>query len=306
MTPMASPSKLRVLCLGLASLLALSGCATAGPATPATTGGATTPASTSTIPGTAGTSATSAATPTASGSTATTQPTQGAGLAVHRNADGSCTMPAQYAGKDFESTPTGSKKVIALTFDGGASNAADKKILQVLEEKQAVATFFFTGKFAEMYPDTVKTIAAKYPIGNHSYDHPEFTKLTDAKVNEQLTKGEAAIVKASGGVTPVPFFRFPYGNRNAHAIQLVNKQCYVPFRWTIDTLGWDGTGKGNTAAKITDLVLSKATPGGIVLMHQGDHPTDHSTLDADALPAMIDGLRAKGYELVTLADALQG
>lgn len=56
---------------------------------------------------------------------------------------------------------------------------------------------------------------------------------------------------------------------------------------------------------MADRVLAAATPGEIVLMHVGAHPTDHSTLDADALPAVITGLRERGYRFVTL-DALLG
>lgn len=218
-------------------------------------------------------------------------------------------MPALYAGKDFETMPaTTGSKVIALTFDGGASDAGDASILATLAQKDVPATFFFTGKFAEAYPARVRQVAAKYPIGNHSYSHPYFAadKLTDAQMAKQLADAEAAIVKASGGVAALPLFRFPYGDVNAHAIAVVNKQCYVPFRWTIDTLGYEGTSGGQSVSKIVAKVMAKATPGGVVLMHQGDNPTDHTTLDADALPQIIDGLRAKGYRFVTLADSLRG
>ncbi len=313
---MSTPVKMRALGTGLVLLLAASGCSTAP--TPGGSATASSPAAAAPVTSSTAVATSAGATPDASTATSTTSTTKpastttstssapaGGSLAVYRNADGSCTMPSAYAGKDFTTLPGAStKKVIALTFDGGASNAADKKILQVLADKGATATFFFTGKFAEMYPDTVKTIAATYPIGNHTYDHPYLTKLTDAQVAAEISKGEAAIVKASGGVDPVPYFRFPFGDANAHAVALVNSKCYIPFRWTIDTLGWAGTAN-NSAAKILALVNAKATPGGIILMHQGDNPDDHSTLDADALAQMIDNLRAKGYELVTLREALQ-
>ncbi len=296
--------------LALATVLALSACSSA--ATPSqsasTPAGAPSSVGTPSSPATGSSSApASVAASTTPGATASTPNTTA--LAVHKNADGTCTMPAKYAGKDFETMPTGSaKKQIALTFDGGASNAADERILKILAEKNATATFFFTGKFAEMYPDSVKTIAAQYPIGNHSYSHPKFVldKLTNAQMAKQIADGEAAIVKASGGVSPAPFFRFPEGDVNANAIAQVNKACYVPFRWTIDTLGYVGTSGGNSVAKILDKVKTKATPSGVILMHQGDNPTDKSQLDADALPQMIDDLRAQGYELVTLEAALKG
>ena len=79
----------------------------------------------------------------------------------------------------------------------------------------------------------------------------------------------------------------------------------VPFRWTTDTLGWKGTEGGGSAAAVTRRVLQQARPGGIVLAHLGANPDDGTTFDADALPAVIDRIRAAGYDFVTL-DALTG
>jgi peptidoglycan/xylan/chitin deacetylase (PgdA/CDA1 family) len=79
----------------------------------------------------------------------------------------------------------------------------------------------------------------------------------------------------------------------------------VPVRWTVDTLGWEGTAGHITAAVVTSRVLGAAQPGEIVLMHVGSNPDDHTTFDADALPAVISELRAQGYSFVTL-DALTG
>ena len=302
MAAMTSPRTLRPLALSLAGLLALTACSSGTPSAPAPSGQSGSSAPAASASATSGASAT-----TTDGASASAAPTAGVpALAVHKNADGTCTMPEKFAGKDFETMPTGSaRKIIAMTFDGGASNAADARILKILQEKDATATFFFTGKFAEAYPETVKEIAARYPIGNHSYNHPRFVldKLTDAEMAKQVTDGEAAILKASGGVSPAPFFRFPEGDVNANAIKQINKACYVPFRWTIDTIGYAGLAT-NSKAKIVAKVLAKATPSGVILMHQGDNPKDGSQLDADALPEIIDGLRAQGYEFVTLREAL--
>ena len=86
---------------------------------------------------------------------------------------------------------------------------------------------------------------------------------------------------------------------------MVNSTGFVPVGWTVDTLGWEGTSGGITVAKIVSRVLGSLQPGEIVLMHCGSNPTDHSTVDADALPSVISQLRARGYQFVTL-DALRG
>ena len=78
----------------------------------------------------------------------------------------------------------------------------------------------------------------------------------------------------------------------------------MPFRWTVDSLGWKGTSGGMSVDAVHDRVLAAARPGAIVLMHVGANPTDGTTLDADALPAVIRDLRAAGYRFVTLEAAL--
>ena len=130
---------------------------------------------------------------------------------------------------------------------------------------------------AQSYPALARQVAATYPIGNHSMSHPEFPTLSDAQVRAQLDDARAAIVTASGQ-DPRPYFRFPSGAVDARTIRLVNDRCYVPFRWTTDTLGWQGTSGGRSAASVATRVLDQARPGGIVLMHVGSHPQDLSLI----------------------------
>jgi peptidoglycan-N-acetylglucosamine deacetylase len=117
--------------------------------------------------------------------------------------------------------------------------------------------------------------------------------------------GGAAQITAVTGTDPAPLFRFPFGDASARTITIANQAGYVPVRWTVDTLGWQGTAGHITAAVVASRVLGAARPGEIVLMHAGSNPDDHTTFDADALPAVISGLRAQGYSFVTL-DALTG
>ena len=114
----------------------------------------------------------------------------------------------------------------------------------------------------------------------------------------------AATIRATTGRSPAPWFRFPFGARDDRTIRLVNEECYVAVRWTVDSLGWKGTSGGMTSATVRDRVLAAARPGMIVLMHVGANPDDGTTLDADALPSVIAGLRAKGYSFVSLPQSL--
>ncbi len=212
------------------------------------------------------------------------------------------TLPERLLGKDIEAIPT-SRRVVALTFDAGANAAGLPAILATLAAHRVSATFFLIGDFAARYPASVRAIVAGgHRIANHSTTHPYFTTLTDAAIRDQLSQARAAI-RAAGGTDPRPLFRFPYGDRYARTIAAVNSGGYVCVRWTVDTLGWNGTTGGITAATVVSRVMAAARPGGIVLMHIGANPDDHTTLDADALPTVLTRLAAAGYGFVTL-DAL--
>lgn len=206
---------------------------------------------------------------------------------------------------DWERIPTTSK-VVALTFDGGASDAGVASILGTLASKDVRATFFLTGDFARRYPGRVAAVAAAgHRLGNHSDTHLHYPALLNVQITADLARAEASIRDASGGVGAKPLFRFPYGDRTSADIRAVNDAGYVPVRWTVDTLGWAGTERGITAAVVVQRVLDTLTPGQIVLMHVGSNPDDGTTFDADALPTIIDELRSRGYSFVTL-DALLG
>jgi peptidoglycan/xylan/chitin deacetylase (PgdA/CDA1 family) len=206
-------------------------------------------------------------------------------------------------GLDVEAFDT-SSRVVALTFDGGASNTGVEDILEALAGQGVPATFFVTGDFARAYPGSVRAMAAAgHPVGNHSNTHPSFPRSTNEEIRAELQAAEGAISSLTG-VTTRPLFRFPFGDRTPLDIEVVNRAGYIPIRWTVDTLGWQGTTGGLSAAAVRQRVLDTARPGQVVLMHVGAHPEDGSTLDADALPGIIDALQDLGYGFVTVPELL--
>ncbi len=225
------------------------------------------------------------ATPT---STATTSPPPAA-----------CAIPARFAGQDLERLPLAAKK-IALTFDAGANAAGVDPILRTLSRQRVKATFFLTGAFVRAFPGRARRIAELHLVGNHTDTHPDLTTLSDDEIRVEVRRAQETIVRETGQ-DPRRFFRFPFGARDVRAIRIVNRRCYVAFRWTVDTLGWKGTSSGVTVASVVRRVVDAARPGAIVLMHVGANPQDASTLDADALPTVIRELRAAGYHLVPLS-----
>ncbi len=234
------------------------------------------------------------------------QPSKSAQPAKPPASSPSGTQPitGSLAGQDWTYIPT-SRKVVALTFDAGANADAVASILATLRSQNVPATFFLTGDFVRAFPSAARSIvAAGMRIGDHTITHPYLTKLSDAAVRNEITGG-AQQIQSVTGASPAPLFRFPFGDADTRTIGLANQAGYVPVRWTVDTLGWEGTAGHISASVVTSRVLAALRPGEIVLMHVGSNPDDHTTFDADALPAMITQLKAHGYGFVTL-DALTG
>jgi peptidoglycan/xylan/chitin deacetylase (PgdA/CDA1 family) len=207
-------------------------------------------------------------------------------------------------GVDWPRIPTNAP-VVALTFDAGANADAVPSILQTLKAKNVPATFFLTGQWVRSFPfETNAITVAGFVVGNHSDTHPHFTTLSDAQIVAEVQNAQRSIFLTSG-VETRPLFRFPFGDVDGRVLGTVNGLGYVGVRWTVDTLGWQGTSGGMTVQRVIDRVLAGLQPGEIVLMHVGSHPTDRSMLDAAALPSIIDAIRARGYGFVTMS-ALTG
>jgi peptidoglycan-N-acetylglucosamine deacetylase len=210
-------------------------------------------------------------------------------------------VPAHLRGKDVTEIPTGDR-VVALTFDAGANSAGLPSILGTLADQQVPATFFLTGQWVDINPDGVAVIhEGGHRLGNHSMTHPHLPALSDQAIRDEVQGAEQRILAA--GADPRPLFRFPFWDRDERTIATVNDLGYVAVRWTVDTLGWKGTSGGMSAPEVADRAVNALRPGEIVLMHLGANPEDGTTLDADALPDMIERMRAAGYTFVTL-DAL--
>ena len=209
-----------------------------------------------------------------------------------------CSLPTGLVGRDVEVIPT-TRRVVALTFDAGSSATGLPKIRRVLNRRNVKATFFLTGRWAQTYPVRARRVSAEHVLGNHTQTHPDLTTLTNLQVRQEIMRAQRSIVDITGE-NPRPYFRFPFGARDARTIRVVNNRCYVAVRWTVDTLGWQGTSGGRSVASVVERVRQGLRPGAIILMHVGANPNDGSTLDADALGQVITLIRSQGYRLRTL------
>ena len=182
-------------------------------------------------------------------------------------------------------------KVIALTFD--AAWGADKtlKIIEILKEYDAHATFFLVGFWIDKYPDETKAIAeAGFDIGNHSENHLNMPRLSAEKIAEEITSVNKKVYDLTGK-TPM-YFRAPFGDYANNLMTCIEDMGMVVVQWSIDSLDWKGLG----VKDITERIVPKAKSGDIVLFHNN---SDHVL---DALPVVLEALKNKGFRFVALSE----
>jgi len=194
-----------------------------------------------------------------------------------------------FRGRQVDRLPTRARQV-ALTIDAGGDPGGGWRILRTLVRRHATATFFFTGRFVRQNPRLARAVAARFPIGNHTWSHPYMTRLSSSAVSGQIRRGAQAI-RAVTRHDPRPLFRFPYGDANSRTIRIANGLGYVAVGWTADSAGWL---PGQTVAGAVRRVAADLRPGAIVLMHVGP------PVDTRALPLVLDLIRRRGYTFTTL------
>jgi peptidoglycan-N-acetylglucosamine deacetylase len=183
---------------------------------------------------------------------------------------------------------------IAMTFDDGPSSANTPRLLEILKQRNIKATFFLIGQNAASNPDIVRQILADgHEVGNHSWTHPQLSKLSDERVTTEINKTQDAIKDASG-FTPT-LLRPPYGAITARQREWIESQFGLSIiLWSVDPFDWKRPG----ASVITQRILSQVRPGAIILSHDIHKQT------VDAMPATLDGLIAKGYKFVTVTQLI--
>ena len=182
---------------------------------------------------------------------------------------------------------------VALTFNC-AWNADDiDEILKLLEKYNAKCTFFIVGQWAEKYPDKVEKIyKSGHEIGEHSYNHKDYTKLSGAEITNDIKK-TADVLKEITGEWP-GLVRVPSGAYNNTAVSVIEKNGYTPVQWSVDSIDYD---KNSGCEDIFRRATSKTHAGDIILMHNGTENT------AVALPRILDSLCGR-FELVTVSELI--
>ncbi|OLT54469.1 hypothetical protein BJF88_09010 [Cellulosimicrobium sp. CUA-896] len=180
------------------------------------------------------------------------------------------------------------ERCVALTFDDGP-DAETGRLLEVLAEKHATATFFVVGRNVAARPQVARAVVeGGHLVANHTWDHPRLTTLDDAAVRDQLERTQSAVRDATG--TAPTFLRPPYGDVDDRVRSLATRAGLRVELWDLDTQDW----RTRDAEETRRRVAAQVRPGSVVLLHDIHGST------VDAVAGIVDDLRREGYRLVTV------
>jgi peptidoglycan/xylan/chitin deacetylase (PgdA/CDA1 family) len=184
-------------------------------------------------------------------------------------------------------------KCIALTFDDGPGPYTDR-LLQILKDDDAKATFFLIGNKVAANPSGAKRIAeAGMEIGSHTWEHPNMTTIPAEDIAGQFSRANDAITAATGRAPSL--WRPAGGLANDAVLATAGRFGLAEILW--DVIPFDWANDSNTAAT-RYMLMTQIKPGSVVLFHD----TYSSTVDL--VYQFIPVLKANGYRLVTVSELL--
>ena len=182
------------------------------------------------------------------------------------------------------------KPMVALTFDDGPHYTVTPRILDILQENNARATFFVLGNRVDSFPNIIqREYSEGHEIGSHSFSHPQIKELTSDEIKYQFSETEHRIQQYVPYTTEL--VRPPYGEITQSLKDVIQKTFVL---WSIDTQDW----KTRDQDAIVSEVLNHVEDGDIILMH------DMYSTTADACEELIPALIGQGYQLVTVSELL--
>lgn len=193
--------------------------------------------------------------------------------------------------------------MVSFTFDDGPHPEYTPRILDILKKFNLKSTFFVVGESAKKYPDIVKRIKDEgSEVGNHTYSHRMLPFQFKKSMVSEIKKTEDIIFNITG--EKPRYFRPPRGLRNKFAVDFLQNEGYTIVSWSISSRDWIIS----SAQKIEDRILKLTSPGSIILFHDAGsiflNYGRNRLPTVEALPGIINGLKNKGYEIVSLRKIL--
>lgn len=179
------------------------------------------------------------------------------------------------------------EKVLYLSFDDGPSPGITEKVLQILEEKQAKATFFLIGDKVERHPELVKETARRgHAIGNHSFHHLNGWQTENGRYFENVEMASKSLAKVLGK-EPV-LFRPPYGRIKPGQWKILRRSHQIVM-WEV--LAGDFVAKFSQDRVLAN-VLDAARPGSVIVFHDSEKCAEKMLF---ALPKVLEHFERLGY-----------
>jgi polysaccharide deacetylase family sporulation protein PdaB len=184
-------------------------------------------------------------------------------------------------------------KKISISFDCAWGTEYTESILNCLAQNDIKCTFFAVQFWVEKNPDMAKKIVeAGHELGTHSRTHSYMSKLSEAKIEDELKTSSEAIEKLTG--KKVTLFRAPYGDYNNLLIDTAKRMGLYTIQWDVDSLDW----KNLSATEIALRVVNGVKSGSVILCHNNGLHT------AEALPMIFSTLKNKGFEFVPIGELI--
>ena len=186
------------------------------------------------------------------------------------------------------------EKVLYLTFDAGFENGNTPIILDALKKHSAPATFFVVGTYIESNPDLVMRMEKEgHIVGNHTYHHPDMTKLSSLSAFEKELKDVENAYNNVTGKEMTKFYRPPQGKYNENNLQMAKELGYHTFFWSLAYVDWQENNQP-TKEEAFDKLLTRVHPGAIVLLHST------SKTNGEILDELLTKWEEMGYQFKSL------
>jgi peptidoglycan-N-acetylglucosamine deacetylase len=192
------------------------------------------------------------------------------------------------------------QRMVALTFDDGPDPRWTPRVLELLRQYHAHATFFQVGKNVVAHPELTHAVVGDgNEVGDHTWDHPDLELLPAAEVGQEIMAGADAFRQVGA---PAPkYFRPPKGFTDEAIGVLADANQYRTIFWDLCLERFvDHT--PDMADAVQDM-LTRVKPGSIILAHDGGIPSRAKTLQT--LPMLLEGLRARGFKMVDVTQLLK-
>lgn len=190
------------------------------------------------------------------------------------------------------------EKKIYLTFDCGYENGNTEAMLDALKKHNVKATFFVVGHYLESAPDIVKRMVEEgHTIGNHTYHHPDMSKISDAAAFQKEMDDVRSCYKELVGEEMPMYYRPPQGKYSLSNLQMAKDLGYATFFWSLAYVDWnvdDQPAKSVAMEKLT----KRVHPGAVVLLH------NTSKTNAEVLDELLTEWEKMGYSFGTLDELL--